>query len=1004
MIEEEPTIIKWDMGNIIIPDPRELEKTLPLYYKHNNYASFQRQLNNFGYHRKFAHFVVNNSGQLDTVYHKLGTPMSSDIEDLLTLRPVLERTSDKKREEEARQQVATPGQSDGGPASPRSPGGGDPGAAAASDGGDGDGAAASNDGGDDARKRPRDPSLAGQPAAKKGAAVPFAPPYDYDPGRAPPPEARLPAAPPPAEAAAPAAAAAAPPKKKGDGKDVVAAVSALLGENNDQRLRREKPTMAHWSPRSLALRAACLVACLAAAYGASDDHGDDDHGPCHGDDHGDDHGGHHGGEFHHFNVIFFTVIFVIIVWVAGKAATAVGNPALVGEIVAGVILGPHLLDFVPNAAVLKVIGEVGLVLHALEVGLMVDVELLEIIGARGIGVGVFGSALPMGLSWLVARAWGAPPTKAFVVGASMASICTGITLNVLKVGSVLNQPIGQLIIAAATVNEIIQIMLLTCAENLVDGAAVDEYVAPILIMVVLIAVVGFLAILHLGTLGKASLLFSTMVGKLAMGLFAQPLDGDHFWILALAWGEWGEMSFFIAAAAFKKKHGDAGIIDENTYNAICLAVVASMVICPAWLRSSLEKYEQRAKYLIAEAIADTADLSGAAHATYFCLQTKSHAHWEQSDHLQTAMTRMGCEIIDYRQWHPNDHFGLAHCVNEMYIRDDALRLPTAMEMTTEETLALTDRIDQLLDAVREALHEDEHQGAEIRVQRWLPGCHVETDEATGDQHLEVNADARQKVQTLTTDTSVYRGADGKLHGKLHGAWKHMTHRSRTASIQIAEPHVVPSESGGADDGASATDDRDLEGFDVASETGSLHGSLRRGERGLPKGHDSSNVLAALGSAARRAFEPTRREKGLESDTLSNALHAEAHHELDGFVHHDAHHPFALPDDDDHEKEDDLLFGSGDRAHHGPGAHRRPSFQRRPSYGEKPKSKSSLPTLNDDRHEQEDWHQHDVEVAGDLGYVQTLVEVDRQHPREPRRPSLRRGRSATSVASDDEATP
>jgi len=252
--------------------------------------------------------------------------------------------------------------------------------------------------------------------------------------------------------------------------------------------------MANWSPRSLALRAACLVACLAAAYGASDDHGDDDHGPCHGDDHGDDHGGHHGGEFHHFNVIFFTVIFVIIVWVAGKAATAVGNPALVGEIVAGVILGPHLLDFVPNAAVLKVIGEVGLVLHALEVGLMVDVELLEIIGARGIGVGVFGSALPMGLSWLVARAWGAPPTKAFVVGASMASICTGITLNVLKVGSVLNQPIGQLIIAAATVNEIIQIMLLTCVENLVDGAAVDEYVVPILIMVVLIAVVGFLAV------------------------------------------------------------------------------------------------------------------------------------------------------------------------------------------------------------------------------------------------------------------------------------------------------------------------------------------------------------------------------------------------------------------------------------------------------------------------------------------------------------------------------
>ena len=64
----------------------------------------------------------------------------------------------------------------------------------------------------------------------------------------------------------------------------------------------------------------------------------------------------------------------------------------------------------PNAAVLKVIGEVGLVFHALEVGLMVDVELLEILGARGLAVGAVGSALPLGLGFAVAEAWGAPHT------------------------------------------------------------------------------------------------------------------------------------------------------------------------------------------------------------------------------------------------------------------------------------------------------------------------------------------------------------------------------------------------------------------------------------------------------------------------------------------------------------------------------------------------------------------------------------------------------------------
>ena len=39
----------------------------------------------------------------------------------------------------------------------------------------------------------------------------------------------------------------------------------------------------------------------------------------------------------------------------------------------------------------------------------------------------------------------------------------------------------------------------------------------------------------------------------------------------------------------------------------------------------LKRYESKAKFQIAEAIADTADVGGAKHATYFCLQTKSRA-------------------------------------------------------------------------------------------------------------------------------------------------------------------------------------------------------------------------------------------------------------------------------------------------------------------------------------------------------------------------------------------
>ena len=92
MLETEDAI-RWRNGDIVIPDPAALER-LSTYYKHSKYSSFQRQLNNFGYRRKFAP-DAGAADALESVYERAGA--TAKLEDLLVLRPVLPRPADRKR-------------------------------------------------------------------------------------------------------------------------------------------------------------------------------------------------------------------------------------------------------------------------------------------------------------------------------------------------------------------------------------------------------------------------------------------------------------------------------------------------------------------------------------------------------------------------------------------------------------------------------------------------------------------------------------------------------------------------------------------------------------------------------------------------------------------------------------------------------------------------------------------------------------------------------------------
>ena len=125
---------------------------------------------------------------------------------------------------------------------------------------------------------------------------------------------------------------------------------------------------------------------------------------------------------------------------------------LLGQIVAGLVLGPALLDWVPFPTAAALLGKVGVMLLVVESGLSVDVGGLRKVGCRALAAAVLGVALPVGLTLLVLMyGWSVEFKGALAAGAAIAPTSLGFSASLL--GPDIATSLGQMICGAAVIDD-----------------------------------------------------------------------------------------------------------------------------------------------------------------------------------------------------------------------------------------------------------------------------------------------------------------------------------------------------------------------------------------------------------------------------------------------------------------------------------------------------------------------------------------------------------------------
>ena len=200
--------------------------------------------------------------------------------------------------------------------------------------------------------------------------------------------------------------------------------------------------------------------------------------------HGEDHEGGHQSPV--TPVLLGIVIILLAAKLGGEFAERVHQPAVLGELVAGVVLGNlalvgwHGLDFLAANEGIAILAEIGVVLLLFEVGMESNVKEMMSVGTSSLAVAILGVIAPFFIGWGVA-AWQLPDEELLVhvfIGATLCATSVGITARVLTDLGKVSTREAKIVLGAAVIDDVLGLVILAVCAGVISAANTGGALAP----------------------------------------------------------------------------------------------------------------------------------------------------------------------------------------------------------------------------------------------------------------------------------------------------------------------------------------------------------------------------------------------------------------------------------------------------------------------------------------------------------------------------------------------
>lgn len=176
----------------------------------------------------------------------------------------------------------------------------------------------------------------------------------------------------------------------------------------------------------------------------------------------------------HESINILVVIAVILIGarLAGHLSNKVGMPAVFGELLLGLLLGPAVLNLVHVDGVLDVLGQVGAIVLMFLAGMETDTDQLRQVGRSAVVVAIGGVIVPLVGGFLIGEAFDLGPMHALFLGTVLTATSVSISAQVLGELGKLKSGVGSTIMGAAIIDDVLGVGVFSVALSLAGQGSI----------------------------------------------------------------------------------------------------------------------------------------------------------------------------------------------------------------------------------------------------------------------------------------------------------------------------------------------------------------------------------------------------------------------------------------------------------------------------------------------------------------------------------------------------